>query len=152
MHAAGQARSKYSLSDLALRSVVELERMGAGMDYNAQVFGELSTALMQTSEPAAGAVQFRFVEPGYYDPFERLYRSVSSAPRADLEQIQNYMKTVSSHLEALSKGQNEAAPTMLPVCVALHQELVQELSAEDVFAIHEWPLFSEDTSSGLSSA
>jgi len=62
------------------------------------------------------------------------------------------MKTVSSHLEALSKGQNEAAPTMLPVCVALHQELVQELSAEDVFAIHEWPLFSEDTSSGLSSA
>src|SRR3546814_4009490 len=56
--------SKYSLSNLALRSIVELERMNAGLDSNPDVFTNLATALRQNSEPSACTLQFRFVEPG----------------------------------------------------------------------------------------
>src|SRR3546814_3855575 len=59
--------SKYSLSNLALRSIVELERMNAGLDSNPDVFTNLATALRQNSEPSACTLQFRFVEPGYYE-------------------------------------------------------------------------------------
>ena len=54
--------SKYSLSNLALRSIVELERMNAGLDSNPDVFTNLATALRQNSEPSACTLQFRFVE------------------------------------------------------------------------------------------
>src|SRR3546814_3097124 len=85
--------SKYSLSNLALRSIVELERMNAGLDSNPDVFTNLATALRQNSEPSACTLQFRFVEPGYYESFERLYRMASSAPDGEVENIQEYMKT-----------------------------------------------------------
>jgi hypothetical protein len=148
MQASAHAQSKHSLSTLALRSIVELERMNAGLDYDAAAFSDLASALRVTSEPSAATLQFRFVEPGYYEPFERLYRLASSAT-GDVEQIQNYVKDVSSRLSAVAAGDGGGAGSLLPICVALHQELVQELSAEDVFAVHEQPPFCEASPAGI---
>src|SRR3546814_2527809 len=111
--------------------------MNAGLDSNPDVFTNLATALRQNSEPSACTLQFRFVEPGYYESFERLYRMASSAPDGEVENIQEYMKTVSQQLSAVAQGQVDAAASLLPVCIALHQELIQELAGEDGFDIHE---------------
>src|SRR3546814_1734266 len=79
--------------------------MNAGLDSNPDVFTNLATALRQNSEPSACTLQFRFVEPGYYESFERLYRMASSAPDGEVENIQEYMKTVSQQLSAVAQGQ-----------------------------------------------
>jgi hypothetical protein len=142
-------QSKYNLSNLALRSIVELERMNAGLDCDRAVFSDLASALRDTSGPStAGLQQFRFVEPGYFEPFERLYRSASSSAEANVEQIQDYVNDVSSRLIAIASGP-KVDGSLLPVCIALHQELVQELTAEDAFDVHERPLFSEEPTTGL---
>src|SRR3546814_15528211 len=101
--------SKYSLSNLALRSIVELERMNAGLDSNPDVFTHLATALRQTSEPSACTLPFRLVEPGYYESFERLYRMASTAPAAELDHIQSYMNTTNQPLSAAPEGPAESA-------------------------------------------
>src|SRR3546814_257991 len=119
------------------------------LDSNPDVFTNLATALRQNSEPSACTLQFRFVEPGYYESFERLYRMASSAPDGEVENIQEYMKTVSQQLSAVAQGQVDAAASLLPVCIALHQELIQELAGEDGFDIHERSPLSEDTSAGI---
>src|SRR3546814_12578771 len=62
--------SKYSLPNLALRSIVELDRLNAGLDRNPAVFTNLATALRQNSEPSARSHQFHFVEPSYYETCE----------------------------------------------------------------------------------
>jgi hypothetical protein len=143
------AQSKYNLSSLALRSIVELERMNAGLDSNRAVFTDLASALRDTSgSSTAGVKQFRFVEPGYFEPFERLYRTASSAADANVEQIQQYVNDLSSKLNAIASGE-EVDGSLLPVCIALHQELVQELAAEDAFDIHERAPFGEEPTTGL---
>src|SRR3546814_10086872 len=105
--------------------------MNAGLDSNLDVFTNLATALRQNSEPSACTLQFRFVEPGYYESFERLYRMASSAPDGEVENIQEYMKTVSQQLSAVAQVQVDAAASLLPVCIALHQELIQELARSE---------------------
>lgn len=144
-----QPHSKYGLSRLALHSIVALERMKAGMDCDPDVFRNLATALRQRSEPSACTMQFRFVEPGYYEPFERLYRMASSTSDGDVEHIQDYMKTVSHQLESVAGGEVDAAASLLPVCIALHQELVQQISGEDGFDIHERSPFFEESATGF---
>src|SRR3546814_21115102 len=73
------------------------------------VFTNRATALRQNSEPSACPLQFRFVEPGYSESFERLYRMASSAPDGEVENILEYMKTVSQQLSAVAQGQVDAA-------------------------------------------
>src|SRR3546814_17806579 len=73
----------------------------------------------------------------------------SIAPDGEVENIQEYMKTVSQQLSAVAQGQVDAAASLLPVCIALHQELIQELAGEDGFDIHERSPLSADTSAGI---
>ena len=143
------AQSKYNLSNLALRSIVELERMNAGLDCNRAVFTDLASALRDTSGPnTAGSQQFRFVEPGYFEPFERLYRTALSSAEADVEQIQDYVNDVSFRLNSVASS-GTVDGSLLPVCIALHQELVQELAAEDAFDLHERLPLREEPTAGL---
>lgn len=144
-----QSHSKYSLSNLALRSIVELERMNAGLDCDPDVFSSLAVALRQRSEPETCAAQFRFVEPGYYEPFERLYRMGSSESDGEVEHIQDYMKKVSHQLGAVAGGEIAAVSTLLPICIALHQELIQQIAGEDGFDTHERSPFSEEPPAGF---
>src|SRR3546814_16121436 len=68
------------------------------------------------------------------------------AADVEVENSQEDRKTVSQQLSAVAQGQVDAAASLLPVCIALHQELIQELAGEDGFDIHERSPLSEDTS------
>ena len=141
--------SKYGLSNLAMRSIVELERINAGLDSDLEVFTSLADALRQRSEPTHCTAHFRFVEPGYYEPFERMYRMASSASDGDVEHIQDYMKTVTHQLSAVAGGQTDEVAALLPICIALHQELVQQITGEDGFDVHERSPFVEEPAAGF---
>src|SRR5260370_30267376 len=98
MSALAVSSSKYALTDLALQSAIELERIKAGMNHNSEVLDRLAKTLLQTSDPDVRDAPFRFVEPGYYEPFERLYRLKESPQSAAIEEIQAFIKRTSEKL------------------------------------------------------
>ena len=148
MAALAYTPSKYALSGLTLRSMVELERARVGMEYEADVFGQLSAALLETSKDKIGDAPFRLVEPGYYDPYERLARNSGNAASPDILEIQSYIKQISDDLILAAGGHPEVFSTLLPVCTALHHELLNEINAEDALAGTEWPSFDEHAQAG----
>jgi hypothetical protein len=151
MQALASAQSKFGLSDLALRSIVELERMNAGMDFEKGALEDLSVALLHTSHPDQQSEQVGFIDPTYYDPFERLYRASAVTADVNVEKIQEYLRQISEQLSVLADG-GAASPTrLLTVCINLHKELVQELLADDDTAAQEWPEH-EGATAGLSPA
>jgi len=152
MSALAASPSKYALTDLALQSAIELERIKAGMSHNGDVLDLLAAKLLQTSEPVVHDAPFRFVEPGYYEPFERLYRLKESPKSAAIEEIQAFIKRTSEKLSQVAQGDKALASELIGFCVALHQELIQEITAEDAVVVHEWRNIGDDAPAGIRAA
>lgn len=144
-----RALSTFALADLALQAAIELDRMGAGLDHDPAVLVDLADALRRTSHPPADAPPFRFVEPGYYLPFERLYRTIESRNPAVLENIQAYLQRTS---DALSQADSADQAELTSFCVALHQALIQDSTAEDGFVVHDWRALGDNAALGVRAA
>jgi hypothetical protein len=143
------APTTLALTDLALQAAIELDRMRAGLSHNADVLAQLADALRVTSEPPAHEPPFRFVEPGYYLPFERLYRTQESRQPGALKDIQDYIQRTS---DALSHADHADQVKLTNFCVALHQALIQDSTAEDGFVIHDWRALGDGAATGISAA
>lgn len=143
------APSTFALTDLALQAAIELDRMRAGLAHSPAVLAQLAEALRLTSEPPANAPPFRFVEPGYYLPFERLYRTQESRRPGALKDIQAYIQRIS---DALSHADHADQVELISFCVALHQALIQDSTAEDGFVIHDWRALGDGAATGISPA
>lgn len=141
--------SAFALTDLALHAAIELDRMRAGLAHNPDVLTRLADALRRTSTPPANAPPFRFVEPGYYLPFERLYRTQESRQPGELKDIQDYIQRTS---DALSHADREDQAKLTNFCVALHQALIQDSTAEDGFVVHDWRALGDGATTGISAA
>ncbi len=152
MPAIAASPSKYALADLALQSAIELERVKGGMPYDGAVLDRLAATLLQKSDPVVRDASFRFVEPGYYEPFERLYRLRESPQTSAVEEIQAFIKRASEKLSHVVQGDQNLASELIGFCIALHQELIQEITAEDPLVVHEWRNLGDETTSGLRQA
>jgi len=144
--------SKFELADLALQSAIELERIKAGMNHNGEVLDRLAATLVKTCDPGARDAPFRFVEPGYYEPFERLYRLQESPQSTAIEEIQAFIKRTSAKLSQVAQGDKALASELIGFCVALHQELLQEITAENAIVVHEWRNIGDDAPAGIRAA
>jgi hypothetical protein len=143
------APSTFALADLALQAAIELDRMRAGLAHNPAVLAQLADALRLTSEPPANAPPFRFVEPGYYLPFERLYRTQESRQPGALKDIQDYIQRTS---DTLSHADHSHQVELTNFCVALHQALIQDNTAEDGVVIHDWRALGDGAATSISPA
>lgn len=134
------ALSKFAFSDLAIRSAVELEKARAGTDFETAPLEQLAAALTRTSHPDDAGAPFKFVEPGYYEPYERLYRQKQPERAKGVEEIQAFVGDAVERLRAFKPGsaQKESAVELVKFCIALHRELIRELASEDVVVRHEW--------------
>jgi hypothetical protein len=130
---------------LALQAAIELDRMRTGLDHDLDVLAQLADALRLTSEPPANEPPFRFVEPGYYLPFERLYRAQESRQPRALKDIQDYIQRTS---DALSDADHADQAKLTNFCVALHQALIQDSTAEDGF--DDWGALGDSATTGIS--
>lgn len=146
---ASSAPSTFALTDLALQAAIELDRMRAGLPHNGAVLAQLADALRLTSEPPAHSPPFRFVEPGYYLPFERLYQTQESRQPGALKDIQDYIQRIS---DALSHADHADQAKLTSFCVALHQALIQDSTAEDGFVVHDWRALGDRAAAGFSAA
>lgn len=146
------APSKYVLTELTLRSMIELERVKAGIDFETDVLYQLSDALLGTSNADSSAAPFRFVEPGYFEPYERLVRHADSVQAPAIGIILAYIKQVSDDLRMVASGDPSPVNTLIPVCVALHQELINEINSEDTFVGNDWSSVGESAPAVVSEA
>lgn len=126
--------SKFRIGDLALSSALELERARMNVAFEAAPLHQLADALQQTSlasEPGAVAR----MRPGYYEPFDRLYRSrITEAPQS-LDEIRKLVDWAVDELKKVAgaEGKGEAASDLVNFCIQLHQEFVGRPAAEARF-------------------
>lgn len=152
MIAMGSNTSKFRLTQLALRAAVELERARAGGMARREPLEALSTALLQTSGVDEGSAPFRFVEPGFYQPLQRLYHDQQSVHATDVEHIQDLVRRTSEDLAAAAGGSQVNTEALIRFCLALHQELIEELTAEDALVVHEGRTHGHGAAAGVSAA
>lgn len=143
------APSTFALADLALQAAIELDRKRAGLAHTPEVMAELAEALRLTSEPPASSTPFRFVEPGYYIPFERLYRAQDATHSGAVKDIQDYIQRTS---DALSRADQADQVELIDFCIALHQALIQNNTAEDVFVVHDWRTLGDGITTRVSAS
>lgn len=125
--------SKFSLSRLALKSALELEKAKLGQPYSQSKLESLAEALSQTSPGPREGVTFRAVKAGFHRPFVRLFRDRRTADPKSLQEIQRFLAEIAAHLHGFkSSGKNpEEAEQLIAFCTSLHRELVHGLSAEN---------------------
>jgi hypothetical protein len=132
--------SKLAFCDLILDTAVELERARAGSKINRAPLERLARVLAHASRPFDDAAQSAFVEPTFYDSFERLFRVQKSGTPESVEQLQAFLSETVTELRLVEDG--AVAPgslaKMIDFCVGLHQELTRELEAESGVVIDEW--------------
>jgi hypothetical protein len=148
----GSNTSKFRLTQLALRAAVELERIRAGDQGRHEPLLALSQALLQTSGSDESSAPFRFVEPGFYQPLQRLYHEHESVRAADVEHIQALIRRVSEALAQAAQSGVGNIEALIRFCVALHQELIEELTAEDALVVHEGRTHGHGAAAGISAA
>lgn len=152
MIATGRTTSKFALAQLALRAAVELERARGGSQLRSEPLKALSVALLQASDPHDDGAPFRFVEPGFYQPLQRLYHVQESVRASDVEHIQALIRRISDSLARAADGRATDTEALIRFCVALHQELIEEMTAEDALVVHEGRTYGHPAAPRLSAA
>ena len=152
MGAFAQPPSKYVLTDLTMRSMIELERAKAGLDFENDVLRDLSCALLTTYDAEGSASSLSFIEPSLYEPYERFASHVTETEPSAVARIQSYLKYFSTTLSRVVDGDTSPVAALIPICTSLHRELVQEINAEVVFGVNDWPSVHEEPAAGVSAA
>lgn len=123
--------SRFALSDLALQSAIELEKLKAGHGFDERAMAELAEALIRTSNPGEGVSRSRFFEVGYSRPFMRLFRDRQASDPQSIKEVQEYVEEVADQIRAFLKQQNaKDASNLAGFCIDLHRELVRGLVSE----------------------
>lgn len=153
MGARDQPPSKFALSDLTMRSMIELERFRAGLDYETAVLFELSSALMVSGyEDSSGAASFAFIEPSLYEPYDRIVRDQGAVGQSTVVRIRTYIRHMSDELSLVANGDVGPVESLIPACTRLHRELVQEINSEVAFDVNDWPSVYENPSASVRAA
>lgn len=128
--------SKFTIGDLALRSALELERARAGTSYDGEKLHALAAALRASAGGDSADQKVAHMLPGYFTPFERVYRSrVHDEPKS-LDDIRKYLSTFIDEIDQTAtlrpKRLDESLATRLvDFCLELNREFVQRQPSEE---------------------
>lgn len=147
-----QSTTRFRLTQLALRAAVELDRARSGAEAHGEPLQALAQALLQTTRGDEGGGPFRFIDPGFYQPLQRLYCDQESVRASDIEHIQGLIRRVSDDLARAAEGSRADTEALVRFCVALHQELIEDLTAEDALVVHEGRIYGHGTAPSLGAA
>ncbi len=127
--------SKFKIGDLALRSAFELERARGGAPHDRRALKDLADALRQSSGKEDVRGRVAHMRPGFFEPFEQLYRLRVSAEPESMEQIRDFVDELIDKLDAASEAQKpeDADEKLVDLCLSLHREFVRRQSAEGRF-------------------
>lgn len=144
--------SRFAISDLAIQSAVELEKARVGSTYNIEPLTTLAVVLNRTAEPNGEGAPFKFVEPGFYEPLERIYELNNQMRSNSVEELQSFFTGVARKLNELNAATPQAGEVeiLVRLCVHLHRELIRDADLGDGLGRHDWRRPGIDTSVGVS--
>ena len=132
-HAMAARLSKFKVGDLALKSALQLERARAGFPYDKSQLVELAEALrVSTGEPDDNG-KASYMRPGYFEPFERVYRSSVDAEPKSSEDIRKFMIMAIADIDAAAHHEVDARvmSKLVDFCLELNREFVRRPPAEN---------------------
>jgi hypothetical protein len=132
--------AKHALSELTLDAVTEIDRSLAGLDFDPEPIRNLGNTLMATFEPMPQASQFKLVEPDYFQPLERLFRDQRAESAQGVDEILSFVKESAISLVSFEGAarNRDRARQLHRFCIALHEQLIDELAREDGVGVPEW--------------
>jgi hypothetical protein len=132
--------SRLAFCDLVLDTAMELERARLGHAPSMGPLNRLADTLSRAAKPIDAPMQPAFMEPTFYDPFERLFRSQKSVIPESIEQIQTFVAEAAEQLRAVEAGNAspEAIKRLVDFCVGLHQAVALEVEAEEADIVDDW--------------
>ncbi len=127
-HAMAVRLSKFKVGDLALKSALELERARAGVDYDKSQLTELADALRVSAGEDENAGSVAYMRPGYFEPFERVYRSSHAIEPKSSDDIRKFVIAAIKDIDtAANKKIDEKLLTKLvDFCLELNREFVRQ--------------------------
>jgi len=142
--------SKHDLATLAVNAAIEFERTIAGLTPDVGRISRLASELRAKAEPLPGGVPFRLIEPGYLAPLGNIVRRSDRSAKT-VEAVQAQIIEIANELDRFaSDATNQGSAEQLrDVCLALHNELLQELMAEEAPA-HDWQREFRSVEAGVS--
>lgn len=131
--------SKFAFCDLVLTSTLELEKARSGRPSEPEPLRQLADALSRAASPVHEGAPTSFVEASYFEPLERLFTTFRHQQPSSIKQIQDFINEATLNMRNLKIGDasNDGIPELISFCVALHEELVRGLGAENGIVLDE---------------
>ncbi|HEY0027388.1 MAG TPA: hypothetical protein VGC35_05920 [Allosphingosinicella sp.] len=123
----GATVSKFAIANLALRSAIQMEHMRRRERFDLRPIHDLACALDGTTiEDRSGGERVACMRAGFLEPFDRVYRSSSSAVTDGAGELENFVDRAADRLRAvdgvLPEGDLEE---IVELCMRLHEEFIQ---------------------------
>jgi hypothetical protein len=129
-----QRQTARKLLDLSLNSARQIEKADRGERFDREPIERLSETLVQVCATSFGGAQSSFLRPGLFPPLRGLYRYHNKTSAAAVETVRSFVLGLAENLKQFAgRGSSDevTASELLGYCLALHSEIVSELSARD---------------------
>jgi hypothetical protein len=125
--------SKFKVGDLALKSALQLERARAGVPYDKSQLAELAEALRVSAGEQDDTGRVSHMRPGYFEPFERVYRSSVEAEPQSSEEIRTFVIKAIADIDAAAHDEinGSLVSKLVDFCLELNREFVRRPPVED---------------------
>ncbi|MEG3148190.1 hypothetical protein U1839_26375 [Sphingomonas sp. RT2P30] len=135
MHTQGMAvrLSKFKVGDLALKSALQLERARTGATYDKSPLTDLAEALRVSAGEPDDAGKISYMRPGYFEPFERVYRSSVEHEPKSIDEIRKFFAGAIIDIDAAATDHISDADMakLVDFCLELNREFVRRPTAEN---------------------
>ncbi len=135
-HSMAARLSKFKVGELALKSALQLERARAGISYDKSQLSQLAEALRVSAGEVHEEGRVAYMRPGYFEPFERVYRSSHKADPTSIDEIRQFVIETIESIESIDSTAGNAADSaamkkLVDFCLQLNREFVQRKPAEN---------------------
>ena len=133
MHAMAARLSKFKVGDLALKSAMQLERARVGSNYDTAPLSALATALRVSAGEPDDSGHVAYMRPGYFEPFERVYRSSHDHEPKSFDEIRAFVEEAIKDIDkaAEDKLKEPFIAKLVDFCLELNREFVRRPPTEN---------------------
>ena len=132
-HSMAARLSKFKVGELALKSALQLERARAGVSCDMTQLHQLAEALRVSAGENDESGKAAYMRPGYFEPFERVYRSSVAADPTSIDDIRQFVIEAIEKIDSVTETDvdPEVAKKLVDFCLELNREFVRRTPAEN---------------------
>ena len=132
-HSMAARLSKFKVGDLAMKSALQLERARAGLPYDKGQLISLAEALRVSAGQEDQAGKVSYMRPGYFEPFERVYRSSHQSAPSSTDEIRRFFIQSIADIDAAAvtdRIDEGVVRKLVDFCLELNREFIRRQPTE----------------------